>query len=252
VIGLVIVAFLFAQLGGNDKSSTSTTDTTLGSSTSTSVATTPATAGYGTTPCPAVDGSSPKTIDFSDQPMNCLDTSKHYAAVFDTSEGQVTVDLDPSVAPGAVNDFIVLARYHYYDGTKIFRSNTSIGILQGGSPHTQDNSDPGPGFPIEDEGGVFDYNATPATGPFTYTAGDLVLARTASPNGSGPQFFFGVNDSVANLDNSGTYIPLGHTSGGQDVLTAILALHQDTDSSTPGEGAPSKDVTINTVTIQES
>ena len=49
------------------------------------------------------------------------------------------------------NNFIFLAGYHYYDGT-VFRTDTSIDIIQGGSPHTQGASDPGPGYTIKDEG----------------------------------------------------------------------------------------------------
>ena len=39
----------------------------------------------------------------------------------------------------------------------MFRTDTSIDIIQGGSPHTQDTSDPGPGYTIKDEGTGFKY-----------------------------------------------------------------------------------------------
>jgi cyclophilin family peptidyl-prolyl cis-trans isomerase len=149
---------------------------------------------------------------------------------------------------------VVLARYHYYDNTTIFRTNTGIGIFQGGSPHTENNADPGPGFSVEDEGSFNfnDPNNPNGKGPYTYEAGDLVLARASGPNSSGAQFFFGVDDNVADLSAAGTYIKLGLTTGGLDVLQKILALHQATDPSQPTEGAPSKPVTVQSVTIQES
>jgi cyclophilin family peptidyl-prolyl cis-trans isomerase len=259
IIVVVVVAalFLFSRLG-NDNSGVSTADSTTTSAanatTTTAASTTPLTAAYGSTPCPNADGSSPRTIEFTDQPAQCIDPTKTYTATFKTSEGDVTVNLDPAQAPGAVNDFVVLARYHYYDNTSIFRTNTGIGIFQGGSPHTQNNTDQGPGFSVEDEG-VFNFNdpnSPNGKGPYTYEAGDLVLARASGPNSSGAQFFFGVDDNVSQLDSAGTYIKLGLTTQGLDVLQKILALHKDTDASQPGEGAPSKPVTVQSVTIQES
>jgi cyclophilin family peptidyl-prolyl cis-trans isomerase len=257
IVVLVVALIGFSQLGGNDNSvSTADSTTTSGANatTTTAASTTPLTAAYGSTPCPNADGSSPRTIEFTDQPAQCIDPAKNYTAVFKTSEGDVTVHLDPAIAPGAVNDFVVLSRYHYYDNTTIFRTNTSIGIFQGGSPHTETNADPGPGFSVEDEGAFNfnDPNNPSGKGPYSYEAGDLVLARASGPNSSGAQFFFGVDDNVANLSSAGTYIKLGLTTQGLDVLQKILALHQATDASQPTEGAPSKPVTVESVTIQES
>jgi cyclophilin family peptidyl-prolyl cis-trans isomerase len=249
VVVLVIALLAFSQLGGDDATVDASATTTFPTFPTTTSSLVPAVATYGTGPCPAADGSSPPQIDFTEAPMQCIDLTKTYTAVFKTSEGDITVELDPSLAPVAVNDFVVLARYHYYDATKIFRTNTLIQIIQGGSPHTQDNSDPGAGFPINDEGGIFDW--TLGIGPFSYEKGDLVLARSPVPNGSGPQFFFGAGDNVADLTAQGTYIKLGSTTEGLDVLEKILALHAPGPEAAD-EGAPSKDVTILTVQIIES
>ena len=79
--------------------------------------------------------------------------------------------------PGTTNNFIQLAGYDYYNGTKLFRTDTSIGIIQGGAAKTNSASDPGPGYTISDEGGKF-----------TYQPGQLVMARTSGPNSAGSQF----------------------------------------------------------------
>lgn len=208
--------------------------------------------GYGTGPCPAADGSSPQTLTFTAAPQKCIDENKTYTATFETSEGNVTVALDPKTTPGTVNNFVVLARYHYYDGTTIFRTAPSIGILQGGAPHTNSSSDPGPGYSLNDEG--FDFNALPKDpstgqvtgGPYKYTAGDLVMARTPTPNGASAQFFFGADQNVANLDAQGVYVKFGKTTAGLDVLAKILALHDAT------KNGPSRTVTLTKVTITES
>ena len=50
-----------------------------------------------------------------------------------------------------MNNFVTLARWGYYDGTTLFRTDPSIDIIQGGSPHTESASDQGPGYSIADE-----------------------------------------------------------------------------------------------------
>jgi len=205
---------------------------------------------YGTGACPNPDGSSPRTIDFSAAPKQCIDPSKTYTATFDTTAGTVVVKLDAKSTPGTVNNFVVLARYHYYDGTQLFRASSSLGILQGGSPHDNSTGDKGPGYDLPDEG--FDYasltqGASGATGgPYKYVAGDLVMARAARANGASAQFFFGVNDNVSQLDSQGVYVRFGSTTEGLDVLQRILA------SAPQDNGPPNPPVTINSVTITES
>ena len=75
----------------------------------------------------------------------CIDPAKTYTATFDTTAGTVVEKLDTTTTPNTTNNFVVLARYHYYDNTTLFRTAQSIGIIQGGSPHTNSASDPGPG-----------------------------------------------------------------------------------------------------------
>ncbi len=254
IVFVVIVgaAFILSRAVGDDDgddAASATTTTAPGETTTTAA---PGETIVGETPCPEVDGSSPRTTGFAGPPPNCLDAGREYTARFDTSEGSVTVELDPSLTPGTVNNFVVLARYHYYDGTELFRTDPSIGIIQGGAPTTNSPSDPGPGYTIPDEGGTFTFDdpAFPnGKGPFTYAAGDLVMARSGGPNASGAQFFFGVNDAVQNLDAAGTYLKFGRVTAGLEVLEAILALHEDDPAS--GFGGPSRTITLNTVTIQE-
>ena len=44
----------------------------------------------------------------------CIDAAKSYTAVMETSMGTLTIALDAISAPRTVNNFVVLARYHYY------------------------------------------------------------------------------------------------------------------------------------------
>ena len=242
IVAAIVVAIVVLSLRNGDNKSPVAT-----SSSSSSGAPTPAAFTFGTGPCPNADGSSPKTIDFPAAPQKCIDDGKTYTATFDTSVGKVVVQLDTKTTPGTANNFIVLARYHYYDGTQIFRTSQSIGIVQGGSPHDNTASDKGPGYSLPDEG--FDYaslatSGSATGGPYSYSPGDLVMARKAAPNGAGAQFFFAVNDKTASLDSQGVYVKFGTTTDGLTALATFL-------DSEPAE-TPVHPVTINTIAIAES
>ncbi|MCP3855959.1 MAG: peptidylprolyl isomerase [Actinomycetia bacterium] len=203
-----------------------------------------------TTACPAPEGQE-RTIDFEGPMEDCLEDGATYTAVFETTEGTVTVELDAETTPNTTNNFVALARYGYYDDTDLFRTDPSIAIIQGGSPHTNGAGDPGPGYTIPDEGGEFRVNESGQyVGPFTYQPGQLVMARSPGPDASGAQFFFTVGQESALLDAQGTYLHFGDVVGGMSILEAILDLHQADDSDLGG--APSRTVTIESITIEQS
>lgn len=199
--------------------------------------------------CPEADHSSPRTIDFEAQQPLCIDPALNYTAIFDTSEGEIVVDLDTTNTPNTANNFATLARWGYYDNTEIFRTDPSIDIIQGGSPHTNTASDPGPGYTIVDEP-TFSSGGTGLVGPYRYLPGQLVMARSAGPNSSGAQYFFTTGPNTSLLDSQGTYIVFGSTDdAGLEVLQGIIGLHED-DYSGLG-GGPSRTVTVYSVRIQE-
>jgi cyclophilin family peptidyl-prolyl cis-trans isomerase len=188
----------------------------------------------GDTPCPKTDGTEERVTTFEKAPPMCIDAAKSYTATFDTSEGKIEVALDTAKTPKTVNNFVVLARYKYYDGTTIFRTDQSIDIIQGGGlTNTAD-----PGYTIEDEGSGY-----------KYVEGDLAMARTMEPNSAGGQWFFVTGPKASLLDSQGTYVNFGKVTSGLDVVKGILALN-----SGGGDlgGAPSRTVSINSVTIVES
>lgn len=191
--------------------------------------------------CPPADGSGPQVLDFDGPHPMCLDVSKQYTAVFDTTAGEMRINLDVANTPITANNFAVLAQYHYYDNTLLFRTDPGIGIIQGGAPHTNSPSDPGPGYTIPDEGSGF-----------TYEPGQIVMARTAAPNSASAQFFFAVNEDTARLNNQGTYVVFGQMDGESlAVAEAILASHVDQPNNPLG-GGPDPQVIVNSVTIEES
>jgi cyclophilin family peptidyl-prolyl cis-trans isomerase len=237
--GLALVLFLAWAFNRGDDDDTPATTTVAPTTPSTAAASTPAAAPgeptivpftYGDGPCPPEQVSEP-VKDFDAAPQLCIDPEATYTARFVTNMGDIVVDLDTADVPGTVNNFVTLAQYGYYDDTLIFRTDPSIGILQGGG---QDNSQ-SPGYEIPDEG----------TG-FTYHPGQLVMARTAQPNSAGGQWFFTVNDAAAALDGQGTYVVFGEVTEGLDITEQMLAL-------APANGdTPTETITVERVEITQS
>ena len=253
VVGLValvlLVVLIFNKTGGDNTSSVASTDTVLDTTSDTAVDTpTDSTAPAATTPvvtapgatltgdtkCPVTDGSQARVTKFEKAPPMCIDAAKKYTATFDTTEGTIVVALDTAKTPQTVNNFVTLARYKYYDGTVVFRTDTSIDIIQGGGLTNTDD----PGYTIADEGSGY-----------KYVEGDLAMARTPEPNSAGGQWFFVAGPKASALDAQGTYVNFAKVTTGLDVVKNILAL--SSGSGTLG-GAPSRNVIINSVTITES
>lgn len=239
---VILILILFVRIVSGDSDDTTTPtdttvlDTTVPNSTETTVApteTVPGAAITGETPCPATDGSAERTTSFENAPQLCIDPSKTYTATFTTSQGVVEVELDTDNTPNTVNNFVVLSRYKYYDGSFFFRTDTSIDIIQGGG---QSNTDD-PGYSIEDEGSGY-----------TYVEGDFMMARTSQPNSAGAQFFFATGPRVSALDGQGTYVKFGKVTAGLDVLKKIMSQHQDNGG---GNGAPNPPVVVESVVIAE-
>ncbi|MAU50388.1 MAG: hypothetical protein CL499_04095 [Actinobacteria bacterium] len=201
------------------------------------------------TSCPADDGSQEQQLTFERRPIWCLENGQTYTAIFNTSEGEIRVSLDTDRTPETANNFVVLSRFKYYDNTLLFRFDPSLAIIQGGSPHTNDWSDPGPGYTIPDEGGLFSTSGGSTFGPFTYEAGQLVMARSAGPNSSSAQFFLSTGDEVAVLNGQGSYIVFGETDQeGLDVLKAMMDLYEE-DETSPYGGGPVRDVVLDSIEI---
>ncbi len=182
-----------------------------------------------TTPCPAPDGSSPKLQHFDGPPPMCIDTDKRYTAEMVTSKGTLVIALDPIASPKTVNNFVFLARYHYYEGIVFHRVIPGF-VLQGGDPTGTGTG--GPGYKFEDE----------LPKPGRYELGSLAMAN-AGPNTNGSQFFVISGPNGVRLPPQ--YSLFGKVIDGMDVVAAIDALGSQS-------GKPKELVSINSVTITES
>jgi cyclophilin family peptidyl-prolyl cis-trans isomerase len=177
---------------------------------------------------PATDGSSPQVQRFDSPPPMVIDPAKRYSAEMVTSKGTMTIALDPIAAPKTVNNFVFLARWHYYDGIVFHRIIPNF-MLQGGDPEGSGRG--GPGYRFEDE--------LPARG--RYEIGSLAMAN-AGPNTNGSQFFIISGPDGVSLPPS--YSLFGKVVGGTEVISAI-------EATGSRSGAPSEAVTITSVTVTE-
>ena len=135
-------------------------------------------------------------------PMS-IDIEKGYIAKFDTAKGNVTVQLDPKIAPNTVNNFVSLARDGYYDGLNFHRVESWV--VQGGCPTGTGTG--GPGYKFKDE---------PVVGE--YEVGIIAMANSG-PNTNGSQFFFLTQDMQGRLAKS--YNLFGRIIEGYDVVKGM-------------------------------
>jgi cyclophilin family peptidyl-prolyl cis-trans isomerase len=170
---------------------------------------------------PAADGSSPQRRTFRGEPAPGIDTAKRYGATMVTSKGSMVIALDPLSAPKAVNSFVFLARYHYFDGIAFHRVIPGF-VLQGGDPTGTGRG--GPGYRFADE----------LPPPGRYELGSLAMAN-AGPDTNGSQFFIISGPDGMRLPPS--YSLFGKVVSGLDTVAAIDAVGSKS-------GKPSETVVI--------
>lgn len=183
-----------------------------------------------TTPAPQNDGSSPRQTKFSGPMPMTVDPAKSYQATIATSHGDMVAYLFPGKSPVTVNNFVNLARYHYYDGLGFHRIIKGF-VIQGGCPEGTGRG--GPGYRFDDE----------LPEPNKYEVGSLAMAN-AGPNTNGSQFFVISGPDGMRLPPS--YALFGKLISGLDVLEAIQSV------ATGSGDRPIDEVIIRTVTIDES
>jgi cyclophilin family peptidyl-prolyl cis-trans isomerase len=239
IVGAIVLAAggiaIFSADDAEDTSTSDTTETTDTTAPSTVVLPGAGASITGETPCPAEDGSAERTTGFEQAPPMCIDPDKAYTATLETTEGDIVIELDAKSAPETVNNFVVLARYHFYDNVPFHRIVPGF-VNQAGDPVGPQPGTGGPGYTIPDE-----LPDDPAT---AYAAGTVAMAN-AGPDSGGSQFFLVIGDPNGALSGAGSYSVFGKVVEGQDVSEAINAL------GGPDE-VPTEPVAITSVTITEA
>jgi peptidyl-prolyl cis-trans isomerase B (cyclophilin B) len=133
-----------------------------------------------------------------------IDLETTYEVTFATDKGDIVAELDPSLAPRTVNEFVSKARDGFYDGLGFHRVVPEF-VVQGGDPEGTGRG--GPGYSFADE---------PVKGE--YTLGALAMAN-AGPDTNGSQFFICIDDCTRKLDK--LYNLFGYVTSGIDVARSL-------------------------------
>lgn len=182
-------------------------------------------------PAPSQTSAVAKKTSFMQPFPLTIDSHKTYSASLVTTAGTIVISLDAAMTPNTVNNFVSLARAHFYDGT-IFHRVVKGFMIQGGDPKGDGTGGPGYRFPDE---------------PFTgdYTRGTVAMAN-AGPNTNGSQFFIVQQDTPLPKK----YVIFGHVTSGLDVMDTIADAPVTVGPS--GEKSrPIDPVVVNSVTIEE-
>jgi peptidyl-prolyl cis-trans isomerase B (cyclophilin B) len=133
-----------------------------------------------------------------------IDQTKTYRVTIDSTKGPFALDLQPSLAPKTVNNFVSLARSGYYDGLTFHRYVENF-VIQGGDPTGTGTG--GPGYKFEDE---------PVLA--SYREGAVAMANSG-PDTNGSQFFICNADCQDKL--APNYNLFGFVVDGQDVVKSL-------------------------------
>ena len=186
--------------------------------------------------CPEEDGSSERTLKFTEAPPVCIDPEATYVATVATNRGDFEITLDQASAPLAVNSFVFLARYHFYDGVGFHRVLEDF-LAQTGDPFDPDVGDADAGYLLPEE--------PPTVAPF-YPKGAVAMSNLTDANTTGSEFFVITGDGA--VDVQPTYSRIGEVTSGQTVLDAINATAVPNDNI----GVPTELTVIESITIDEN
>ena len=151
----------------------------------------------------------------------------------ETDTGTFTIDLDTKNAPKTVNNFVFLARYHYYDGIPFHRVIPGF-VVQGGDPPA--NGVGGPGYKFADE--------LPKAGALQGRLGGHGQLRARTPTAASSSS----SPATPGVNLPPQYSLFGKVTEGMDVVQG----HRGRRLPGVDAGKPSDVIKILTVTIKET
>lgn len=170
-------------------------------------------------------------------PAMTIDPSKQYDAVVHTNVGDFTIQLLAKDSPVTVNNFVFLAKHHFYKNDAFFRVIQSF-MIQTGDPNNIGTG--GPGYKFKDE----------LPNKEKYAPGVVAMANSG-PNTNGSQFFIGTGDQVDGLNSQPNYTIFGKVTKGMDVVQKIAAIPVEQNPVTGEQGSyPTETAYIESIDIQ--
>ncbi len=133
--------------------------------------------------------------------------------LFETSAGNITLELDALKAPKSVANFLAYVKSGHYDGL-IFHRVIKDFMVQGGGYGLDGRSEKPTNAPVENEGG----NGLPNV------RGSVAMARTNDPHSATAQFFINHKDNAflnAGARGQWGYAVFGKVIEGMDVVDKI-------------------------------
>ena len=144
----------------------------------------------------------------------------HHAEIEVENYGTICVELDADTAPITVQNFCTLAEDGFYDGLTFHRIISGF-MIQGGDP----NGDGSGGSETTIRG---EFSDNGIQNDISHTRGTISMARSSENDSASSQFFIVHEDSTF-LD--GQYAGFGHVTEGMDIVDAICADTEVTDSN---------------------
>jgi len=127
--------------------------------------------------------------------------------------GEIELELDRSVAPITVDNFLKLVNKGFYNGLTFHRVIKGF-MIQGGCP--KGNGTGGPGYQIKGE-----FMSNGVNNPLKHSRGVISMARAMNPDSAGSQFFI-MHKDAPHLD--GEYAAFGKVTSGIEVVDKIASV----------------------------
>lgn len=164
--------------------------------------------------------------EFKAEPAMALQAGKDYYALIDTNRGQVLVDLYEQETPVTVNNFVTLARNHFYDGIRFHRVIDGF-MAQTGDPKSVDDAQKaswgtgGPGYSFADEFRT----------KLTFNSPGILAMANSGPATNGSQFFitFVPTDFL-----NGKHTIFGKVVTGDDILPKLTRTMDQSNADIAG------------------
>jgi len=153
-------------------------------------------------------------------------------AVFETSKGNIEVELYRDKAPATVENFVRYVRAGHYDGTVFHRVIPNFMVQGGGFSASGKEKPTNAPIKLESKNGLSNKNGT------------LAMARTNVADSATSQFFINVkdNDFLNYAPGNPGYAVFGKVVSGMDVVMGITKVR--TASRGPHDDWPVEDVVI--------
>lgn len=135
---------------------------------------------------------------------------------FQTSEGEITVELYNTITPATVANFLAYIENESYNSSFFHRLAPDF-VLQGG------------GFTVDENAAFTPISLRPPVinePKLSNVRGTIAMAKLGGdPNSATSQWFFNLNNNAGNLDNqNGGFTVFGEVTQGMEVIDAIAAI----------------------------